>query len=121
MFCCDSFAPVQWLNPISPDLHLQISRSCAFHNRPFGNDGSMGQLYSACVAVLMLSGAALAAPANAPAPKAADVLKTYGDIAHAMYEDSLITAKSLQTAVGAFLAEPTAAKLQAARAAWKVA
>jgi putative iron-regulated protein len=49
------------------------------------------------------------------------VLNTYGDIAHAMYEDSLTTARALQTAVNAFLADPTQAKLVAARNAWKAA
>jgi putative iron-regulated protein len=63
--------------------------------------------------------AAQAAPARAPT--AAAVLTTYGDIAHAMYEDTLTTAKALQVAVTAFLADPTAAKLNAARTAWKAA
>jgi putative iron-regulated protein len=81
----------------------------------------MAVLRSACIAVLLLSGSALAAPATAPAPKAADVLKTYGDIGRAMYEDSYTSAKSLQAAIAAFLAAPTPAKLNAARAAWKAA
>jgi putative iron-regulated protein len=63
--------------------------------------------------------AAYAAPARSPS--AAAVLTTYGDIAHAMYEDSLTTAKALQAAVDGFLADPTAAKLDAARSAWKAA
>jgi putative iron-regulated protein len=81
-------------------------------------------LRSACAAILLLSGAVLVAPSSAapaPAPKSAEVLKTYGDIAHAMFEDSLVTAKALQAAVVAFLAEPTPAKLSAARSAWKAA
>jgi putative iron-regulated protein len=45
--------------------------------------------------------AANAAPA--PGPSANAVLTTYGDIAQAMYEDSLATAKTLQTAVNASL------------------
>jgi putative iron-regulated protein len=49
------------------------------------------------------------------------VLTNYGDIAHAVYEDSLIAAKSLQAAVNVFLADPSQAKLAAARAAWKAA
>src|SRR5689334_18108529 len=102
-------------------MHLQISRIYDFHNRGLEN-GSMA-LRSAFVAVLLLSGSVLAVPAGAasPAPKPAEVLKTYGDIAHAAYADSLTTAKSLQTAVAAFLADPTTAKLNAARAAWKAA
>ncbi|MBT8154336.1 peptidase [Epibacterium ulvae] len=46
------------------------------------------------------------------------VLTTYADIALATYEDSLITAKTLQTAVNALLEAPSAENLQAARAAW---
>jgi putative iron-regulated protein len=68
---------------------------------------------------LMLSGAVYAAPATPPS--AASVLTTYGDIAQAMFEDSVTTAKALQTAVNAFLAAPTAANLAAARNAWKAA
>ena len=63
--------------------------------------------------------AAEAAPAPGPTPAA--VLTAYGDIAHAMFEDSLTTAKALQVSVNAFLADPTPAKLNAARAAWKAA
>ncbi len=49
------------------------------------------------------------------------VLNTYADIAHAGYEDSLITAKALDTAIDRLLAEPTPANLDAARAAWLAA
>ena len=48
----------------------------------------------------------------------ADVLNTYADIAEAKFADSLTTAKALQAAVNAFVAEPTEANLQAAKAAW---
>ena len=76
----------------------------------------MRVLRSACLAAsLLLSGSMLAAPATAPAA----VLTTYGDIAHAMYEDSLIMARALQTAVNAFLANPTPATLGSAKNAWK--
>jgi len=73
---------------------------------------------------LLLTAALTLSPAHAapaPGPAAAVVLTVYGDIAQAMYEDSLNTAKALQTSVVAFLADPTAAKLNAARAAWKAA
>jgi putative iron-regulated protein len=73
---------------------------------------------------LLLTAAMTLSPAHAapaPGPAAASVLTVYGDIAQAMYEDSLNTAKALQTSVNAFLADPTAAKLNAARAAWKAA
>ena len=46
------------------------------------------------------------------------VLETYADIAHAGYEDSLITAKALQQAVDALIADPSEANLAAAREAW---
>ncbi|MQY43217.1 peptidase [Epibacterium sp. SM1969] len=46
------------------------------------------------------------------------VLTTYADIALATYEDSLTTAQTLQNAVNAFVAAPSAENLQAARAAW---
>ena len=63
---------------------------------------------------------ALLAAAPALADKAA-VLETYADIAQAKYEDSLTTARRLQTAVDALVASPSAETLQAARAAWLAA
>jgi putative iron-regulated protein len=57
------------------------------------------------------------AASPALADKAA-VLDTYADIAHAGYEDSLIKAQELQSAVNALLAEPSAEALAAAREAW---
>jgi putative iron-regulated protein len=71
------------------------------------------------VGSLLLSGAVLSAPAGPPKP--ADVLNNYSDIAYAMYEDAAVTAKALQAAVNAFLADPTPAKLAAARTAWRAA
>ncbi|WP_420413113.1 imelysin family protein [Roseibium sp.] len=61
----------------------------------------------------------LATPAMAAAP--ADVLSTYGDIAHAKFADSLATAKSLKAAVDKLIAEPSEANLEAARTAWVAA
>jgi len=52
-------------------------------------------------------------------PKA--VLAHYSDVARATYEDSLTTAKALDTAIDAFLAKPTTETLDAAKAAWKAA
>nr|WP_240758129.1 imelysin family protein [Palleronia sediminis] len=63
--------------------------------------------------------AALATPVLAV--DRADVLATYADIAQAGYTDSLTTAKTLQTAIDAFLAEPSAERFQAAREAWLAA
>lgn len=68
---------------------------------------------------LTLSVAPVAAYAQAPAE--ADVLATYADIALAGYEDSLATAKLLDAAIDALIANPSAETLQAAKDAWKAA
>ena len=52
------------------------------------------------------------------APAANDVLTTYADIAHAGYEDSLITAKELQATIDELVANPSAATFDAAKSAW---
>ncbi len=65
---------------------------------------------------LLAAAAAFTSPAFAAAP--ADVLSNYGNIAQAKYADSLATAKTLQTAVDKFIAEPTEDNLNAAREAW---
>ena len=49
------------------------------------------------------------------------VLKTYANIAHAGYEDSLITAKTLHETLRTLVASPSPATLQAARGAWVAA
>ncbi|MEM9044894.1 MAG: imelysin family protein [Pseudomonadota bacterium] len=59
---------------------------------------------------------ALALPAHA-ADKAA-VVANYADIAEAGYADSLVTAQTLQSAVNALIASPSAEALQAAKDAW---
>ena len=46
------------------------------------------------------------------------VTRTYVDIAHAAYEDSLIGARKMQQAIGAFLDAPSAGTLERARQAW---
>ena len=82
----------------------------------------MRAFLSACLlsaAALALAAHVAAAPAAAPTP--ATVLTSYGDVAHAMYEDSLKSARTMQTAINAFLANPTTATLTAARNAWKTA
>lgn len=48
----------------------------------------------------------------------ADVLKHYTDMAEAKYADSLTTAKTLQAAVNALVADASAENLQAAKNAW---
>jgi putative iron-regulated protein len=49
------------------------------------------------------------------------VLETYADIAAANYADSLTTAQTLQDAVNALIAAPSAEALQAAKGAWLAA
>lgn len=68
---------------------------------------------------LTLSVAPTAVFAQAPAD--ADVLAAYADLAQAGYEDALATAKALDVAVDALIANPSEATLQAARDAWKAA
>jgi putative iron-regulated protein len=70
-----------------------------------------------------LAGVLLLLFPGAPARSAelADVAKTYADIAQAGYEDSLATAKTLQTAINEFLKAPTADSMKAAREAWLAA
>jgi len=57
--------------------------------------------------------------ANTAEPTAEAVLKTYADIALAGYEDALTTAKALDAATDALIANPSEATLAAAREAWK--
>lgn len=80
-------------------------------------------LFAAPLLAAVALGALIAAgPASADtAPKVRDIVVTYADIAEAMYGDSLKTAKDLQAAVNAFLAAPTEANLDKAKAAWKAA
>lgn len=59
---------------------------------------------------------ALATPAFAV--ERSDVVDTYAAIAAAKYGDSLITAQTLQAAVNALVADPSAEALQAAKATW---
>ncbi|MCO7504139.1 MULTISPECIES: imelysin family protein [Pseudomonas] len=49
------------------------------------------------------------------------VVKHYAEMVYAVYSDSLSTAKTLQTAVDAFLAKPDADTLAAAKTAWVAA
>lgn len=46
------------------------------------------------------------------------VVEHYADIAHAVFEDSLTTAKNLDKSIESFLAAPTAAKLEEVKQAW---
>ncbi|BBH47889.1 imelysin family protein [Pseudomonas sp. KU43P] len=68
-----------------------------------------------------------AASTTAAAPGAVDeaagkaVVKHYTDMVYTVYSDSLSTAKTLQSAVDAFLAKPNDDTLKAAKAAWAAA
>lgn len=57
-------------------------------------------------------------PAFAATPEKSAILDNYADIAHATYEDSLLTAKALNKVLNQFLAQPTEDNLEKARAAW---
>ncbi|SMX30876.1 imelysin family protein [Octadecabacter ascidiaceicola] len=52
---------------------------------------------------------------------AQDVLNTYANIAEAKYQDSLITAQTLQAAIDVLIADPSEANLNAAKSAWLAA
>ncbi|MEW7990555.1 MAG: imelysin family protein [Candidatus Thiodiazotropha sp.] len=68
----------------------------------------------------LVAGILLVSPIWA-APNEQAVLAHYADLAHAMYQDSLITAKALQKRVNGLVSKPTEANLAAAREAWKKA
>lgn len=55
------------------------------------------------------------------APTQQAVLDHYADLAQAMYQDSLATAKDLQKAVDAFIKQPNEKNLTTARVSWKAA
>ena len=74
---------------------------------------------TAIVGAALLAGTLRAGPADAA--DASGVVKTYADIAHAMYQDSLITAGTLKQAVDALVAKPSRTALLRARAAWLAA
>ena len=74
---------------------------------------------SAAAFVAILSAATASSPALAVEP--GEVLETYADIALAGYEDSLATARDLDKAVDALVAQPSQETLDAAREAWLAA
>jgi putative iron-regulated protein len=75
--------------------------------------------FAAALTLTTALSTALSAPAFAATPD--EVAKTYADIALAGYEDSLISAQALQTAVAALVATPSDETLQAAKTAWLAA
>jgi len=70
---------------------------------------------------LLSSALALTLASPALAVEKSEVITTYADIAEATYDDSLITARSLQAAIDALIAGPSPETLQAARSAWRAA
>lgn len=80
---------------------------------------SVGRTLRGLAIALCLSVSPIAAFAQAPAD--ADVLTNYADIAFATYGDALSTAKALDAAIDALIADPSEATLTAARDAWKAA
>jgi len=70
-------------------------------------------------ASLLLVTTALATPAFTATPQ--EVTQTYANIALATYQDSLITAQALQTAIADLIAAPSDDTLTAARTAWLAA
>ncbi|WP_150910009.1 imelysin family protein [Marinobacter halotolerans] len=77
----------------------------------------------ALVAATVLTGCANAPWTNqASEPATAEtVVKHYADLAHANYEDALITARALDKATDRLIANPTEANLKAAKEAWLAA
>ncbi|GHD15874.1 imelysin family protein [Tianweitania populi] len=75
---------------------------------------------AAIAATTVLTAAVFLLPANAATDEKA-VLTTYTNIAHAVYEDSLTTAKTLDDKIHAFLDKPSDATLDAAKQAWLAA
>lgn len=72
-------------------------------------------------AVSALCIAAFSTQSGAAAPEPQAVVRHYADMALAKYEDSLTTAKALDAAVDALIANPSDETLEAARSAWKAA
>jgi putative iron-regulated protein len=59
------------------------------------------------------------APASAPTKTA--VVAHYADLAHATFQDAVVTAEALDKAVDTLISEPTEANLEAAKQAWLAA
>ncbi len=72
-------------------------------------------LATSALALTLATGSTLAEVSRA------EVLDNYADIAEAIYDDSLIAAQRLQSAVDTLIAKPSADTLQAAKSAWLAA
>ncbi|WP_281978188.1 imelysin family protein [Pseudorhizobium flavum] len=73
--------------------------------------------FSAAFALLAAS-AAFPVASAAAATEPAAVVQHYAELAHAKYQDSLMTAKALDVAIDALIAQPSEETLKAAREAW---
>jgi len=81
----------------------------------------MKRIFAVALAAGSLLLVSLATAQAQSAPDKRAILATYADIAQAMYEDSLATARTLQRAISALTATPSEANLKAAREAWLAA
>ena len=70
---------------------------------------------------LIVAGSVLAAGSVQASVTEQGIVKTYGDIAYAVFSDSLSTAETLQSKIDALVNKPSQAALEEARAAWKQA
>jgi len=71
--------------------------------------------------IAMTCSTLLFSTATSAKPDADAVVKHYVTLIHSVYSDALMTAKTLETAIHAFLADPSAAHLDATKTAWKAA
>ncbi|KIQ04732.1 peptidase [Agrobacterium tumefaciens] len=74
-------------------------------------------ILGASLALLAASATFSAIPARAATDTAA-VVKHYAELGYAKYQDSLLTAQTLDKAIDALIASPSEANLKAAREAW---
>jgi putative iron-regulated protein len=71
--------------------------------------------------ILAMAATFASQPALSAGINATPVVKHYASLIYANYEDTLNTAKAMQSAINAFLASPNAATQQAAQQAWRAA
>lgn len=81
----------------------------------------LGRVTAAVLLALLGACTAPGPAAPPPAPQNQQIVSTYIDVARASYGDALLGAQQLDRAIDALLAAPSAATLDAARAAWKEA
>jgi putative iron-regulated protein len=83
----------------------------------------MSHKFAKTLAIILAAGtySAVLLEVAAAQTSPAAVVKKYADIAEAVYGDPLATAKSLETAIDAFIAAPSENGLKAAKTAWLAA